>query len=423
MVANPNTLYLQECPKPYSGKIVHLTPLKETQGSISPEDLATLLAAMTQELLIDMSKTVQALAQQEEANAQASQLNVGAAQSQAEQAVSDQQKLQAEEHQTIWQQIANAFIKYVLPALMCIVAAVIFGPAAGIIAGAIFLATAVPIKDGKSLVALASSGIADSLSKDCGWSAGTTQLVQGVLNVVIAVGLAVVSGGAASTCTAGEAVAEVATTVEETVTTTIEESAASTLENGSQTVSKLQTSAGRFTAVNAFSSTTSNTSSWNDIAFGIWQLVDKNPSDQDKGKEIAQIINTVMNVITAFASIGVTSNAFSQGLKASGTISTMIQKGFTAAGYVTNLAVGGSVIAEGVQNQSLEDLTAEVTQKMGQLHYIEGVDHIASQNSTNLNTALKNALAHYDTMLGNNPNYASVELTEAKMLSVCNNKA
>lgn len=382
----------------YSEKIIHLTPLKESQGNISPQDLVMLLAAMTQVLLTDMSKTAEALAQQAEANAQVSQLEVGAANTQSQEALADQQKLQAEQNQTVWQQIANICTKYVLPALMCVAAAAIFGPAAGLIAGAIFLATAVPIHDGKSLVSLASSGIAEGLGKDFGWSPGVIQLVQGVLNVAIAVGLAVIGGAAASAGTVGEAVEE------------------------SAVESTLQTNAGRFTAFNAFSSTTANTNSWYDISFGIGQLVDKNSKDQDTIKNAAQIISTILNVVVALASMKGTYSAFSEGIALSSGGSMMIQKALTSVGYVTTGASASSTIAEGVQNQSLEDLTATITQKMGSLNFIEGVDHISSQNSNSVNAALKNALSQYATMLGNNPNYASVDLTEAKELSICNNR-
>lgn len=417
MVAQHQFLYLHEIPQERSGKVVQLMP---ENGDITPQQLAAILAAMTQTLLTDMSKLVEFLAEQQDISAQASQLDVSAAkavQSQEEAAQKAYlQKLQEEENPPWWKKLLNVLTQYVLPIILCAVSAVIFGPAAGIISAIVFLATAVPVKDQQSLVGVISSSIAGAIGKACGWSAGTIEIVQGVLNVAMAVILAVVTGGAASSACAEEAVVETASSEVETA-----ESSAST-------------NAGKFVGVNTFSSVTANTNSWYDIAFGSWQITHSSQDDQEKGKLIATIFGIVMNLMVVIVSLkvswssatevnenGTTLSSFEKALGSSNSTRILKVLNYISQG-ITGANVGAS-IDQAFEIQEMASLNAEITKQRGLLQLFEGLVQISSETSSAVGTNLKTRLSEYDTMLGNNPNYASVEFTAAKEMAICNNKA
>jgi hypothetical protein len=322
-------------------------------------------------------------------------------------------KLQEEEHPPWWKQLVDIITKYVAPILMCIVAGVIFGPAAGVISAMIFLATSVPVKDQQSLVSLMTSGIVNGLAKDFGWSAGVTAIVQGVFNVVVAVILAYATGGAASSAVAEEALANAAD---------------STLESAESTVAN---NAGKFMAFNTFSSVTASTNCWYDIAFGSWQM-QNGQNDQDKGELIATVFNAVMTFITTIASLGACGKISFDTIQEGATnITESLGKASTTTilkvlNTMNNCAVAakvGSSVDQAFESQETAALNSEITKQRGQIQLWEGFTQISSGTSGATQTDLKNHLSEYDTMLGKNENYASVEFTVAKEMAICNNKA
>jgi hypothetical protein len=407
MVANPNTLYLQELPRP--SNIVQLTPLP--QDGISQQALMLLLAMMTQTLLDDVSKMSGMQASHAQHLAETAQDWVGAAQSQLEQTKQAeqayQQALDAQKNPPWWQQLIDILVKYVLPAVIVLVAGIAFGPVAAAATLAVILATTVPVKDGKSLVGLAASAIAQALSKACGLNAGETEIAEGVTNVVLAVVLAVASGGASA-----------AFAVEEGAATAVEEAVAEEAEEGASTASS---GAAKMVGLGTFATVTGNTNAWYDIAFGTWQVADTNSKDQDTGKIVASIINTIITLVLSFASLKIGGSA----LAASDETSTLAEwlgpHNLLKFQKIMNLLVGGTLVAkagslvnQGFQVKQLRDLQAEMTESKALLKLIEGFDQMASQSSTSMNATLKSTLQHFTTMLSRDPNYALVEFTAAR---------
>lgn len=429
MVANPNTLYLQEIPKSHPHKVVQFVPHQD--DNISQQDLALLLAAMTQSLLTDVSKVVQLLSTQQEANATASQDNVSLASYREQQAAQAEQayqsQLNAQKNPPWWQTLLNIVVKYVLPLVMCVVAALVFGPAAGVVALVVLAATTIPIKDGKSLVGLASAAIAKGLSEDFGWSAGVTELVEGIVNVVMATVLAVVGGGVSSAFAIGEAAETAVSEAVEDGASSAESSVADDAGGGSN----FRMNAAKTIGLTTFASVTGGTNAWYDIAYGAFQIVDTDSKDQEKGKEIATWINIIMNVVISLVSLKVSFSSITENIPGAAGSSTImkllgsqnvltIQKCLSSFSLVAMGSQAGSTTNQGFQEKHLKELEATVTEAMADLKFIEGVDQIASQNSNSVNSTLKTTLEHYKTMLSNPVNYASVEFEAAKEMQQCN---
>jgi hypothetical protein len=216
--------------------------LPKTEG-ISQQELAVLLANMTQTLLEDVAKLTDISAKEQQLSAEASQDWVSVAKSNFDQTQASekayQASLEAQKNPPWWQQLVNVMVKYVLPIVMCAVAGLAFGPAALVITAAVILATTIPVKDGKSLVGLASSAIAQGVASATGMSPAAEEVTEGVINVTFAVVLAVVGGGAASAF-AVEAAVETAATEE------AETAVGEAVENGSSS------NAGKLVGFNSF---------------------------------------------------------------------------------------------------------------------------------------------------------------------------
>lgn len=387
---------------------IYDSPDPVQDAPISQQELANILAAMTQTLLEDVSKIAGLLAEDQQKSAEVAQDWVGVAKSNfdetkaAEKAYED--ALNAQKNPPWWQQLINIVVKYVLPAVMCVIAGLAFGPAAFVITAAVILATTIPVKDGKSLVGLASSAIAKGLGSAFNLSPAAQEVAEGVINVTFAVVLAIAGGGAASAC-AAEAATEAA----------VAEEAENVVSSG----------ASKLVGFNTFVTVTGNTNSWYDVAYGSFQVADSNSGDQEKGKLIATAISMVMNIIFAIASCGVGASSLSS---TSGSVSEFfesqnlvkVQKFLNNFVFVALTAKSGSSVGQAFALKDLSNLKSEMTNLQAGLKFVEGYGQLAEQNSDQVNKALKSTLTHYDTMIGNSPNYAELLFTAAKEMQRCN---
>jgi|GEM_PF-6524697 len=388
-----------------TGSPLHLRNIPDRDNChISWQQLQENLAAMKSTILKTLADMIRFISEQMKENSELAQVNVGLAESQFEKAKKAEKDLEASLNPPWWKVLLNIICKYILPIVLCVVAFVVFGPAAGMIAAAVFLLTALPIYDGKSVFSLCMEGISQGIGQLFHLSEAQVKVLQGVLTVVTAVLLAIAGGEAA----AGEA---------------IEEGIDVAAEEGASFASSVQ----KFIGANVFGSVTGNSGCWEDIFMGIEQWANPNES-KDKMKEWAAIFAMIMNVIVMVGCSVTSASALSSASESASELSpiarvmggnnltrmTMIMNKMLVA---INLAQAASSVYQGYLDENIAEKQARLTLLYAGLQLIDGTNSIINNAIRMEGNYLSQEEKAYGQMLGERNRFAEPSITEARAVA------
>jgi hypothetical protein len=436
-MATNAALTLQAPPPADSGKIVNLNPASGS-GNVSWQDLQVELAMMIQTVLSCMSNMLNFISQEQQQNAEMSQLNVGLAKLQSAQADKDYKAEIASENQPWYDKLLDIVLKYILPIALAIVSLFTFGATAFLIAVVILAITLIPMNsEGQSLLQIVSGAIAEGIGSACGMTPDQIQILQGCIGLIIAIGLAVLGGVGALEGTvvevaetAAEEASTVAGSVGETVAGTVGETVGETTETVAETAenaaAKFKMNAAKFTAFNTFASTASNSNAFYEIFYGSYMTA--NPTaDRSKAAQYAQIFSLVMEVVTSLICMvgsGISLakgaedagqfNSFAKGLGSAGSLNLM--RAMNIFQTTTNVASGVADVQKGFAAYELGKLMSELTRILGSLNYTLGTNAMLNQLSSSLTAFQKQIQTEDMALLGHRQNFSGPASTEAQAL-------